>query len=102
VSAWLRTFIFLPLARRRVVGVGVLCSFFVSGALHGWPMLAALGTSAALSTIAFFTVQGFFVLVENRLAIHNWPVVIGRAWTMMILLVSSPLYIDPGLRLFGF
>jgi hypothetical protein len=65
-------------------------------------MLAALGAPAALSTMAFFTVQGLFVLAENRLAIHNWPVVVARAWTLMILLASSPLYIDPGLRLFGF
>jgi hypothetical protein len=102
VSAWLRTFIFLPLARRRGVGMGALGSFFVSGALHGWPMLAALGTSAALSTMAFFIIQGFFVMAENRLAIHNWPVAMARAWTLIILLASSPLYIDPGLRLFGF
>jgi hypothetical protein len=102
VSAWLRTFIFLPLARRRAFRMGVLCSFFVSGALHGWPMLAALGISAALSTTAFFNIQGFFVLAENRLAIHNWPVAVARVWTVITLLTSSPLYIDPALRLFGF
>ncbi len=102
VSAWLRTYIFWPLARRRRAGVGVLCSFLVSGALHGWPMLAALGTSAAFTTAGFFVIQGVFVLAENRLHIHTWPVAMARAWTLLILLASSPLYIDPGLRLFGF
>ena len=101
-SAWFRTFIFCPLARRRFAGVGVLCCFLVSGAFHGWPMLAALGTFAALSTVAFFVIQGVVVLVESRLSIHTWPVAMARAWTLVILLASSPLFIDPVLRLFDF
>jgi len=102
VSAWLRTFVFWPLARRRFAGVGVFCCFLVSGAFHAWPMLAALGTVAALSAAGFFVVQGAVVLAESRLRIHTWPIAMARTWTLAILLVSSPLYIDPGLRLFGF
>ena len=102
VSAWLRAFIFRPVARRRHAGVAVVCSFLVSGVFHGWPMLVALGTAAALSTVVFFTIQAVFVLVENRLRIHTWPHALARAWTLAVLLVSSPLLIDPGLRLFGF
>ena len=101
VSAWLRTYIFWPLARRRCAGIGILCSFLVSGALHGWPMLVALGTSAAFTTVGFFVIQGVFIMAENRLRIHTWPIALARAWTLLILLASSPLYIDPGLRLFG-
>ena len=100
-SAWLRAFIFWPLARRRFAGVGVFCCFLVSGAFHAWPMLVGLGTVAALSTAVFFVFQGVVVLAESRLRIHTWPVAIARAWTLVILLASSPLYIDPGLRLFG-
>ena len=102
VSAWLRAFVFGPLARRHHAGVAVLGCFLVSGALHGWPMLAGLGASAALSTVAFFAIQGVCLLAESRLRIHTWPVAVARAWTLVILLASSPLYIDPGLRLFGF
>jgi hypothetical protein len=102
VSAWLRTFVFWPLARRRFAGVGVFCCFLVSGAFHAWPMWAALGKVAALSTAVFFVFQGVVVLAESRLRIHTWPVAMARAWTLVILLASSPLYIDPGLRLFGF
>jgi hypothetical protein len=102
VSAWLRTFVFWPLARCRLAGAGILCCFLVSGAFHGWPMLAALGTSAALSTFAFFVIQGVVVLAESRLSIQTWPVAMARTWTLGILLASSPLFIDPGLRLFGF
>jgi hypothetical protein len=101
-SAWLRTFVFWPLARRRCAGVGVFCCFLVSGAFHAWPMLVALGPFAALSTVVFFVIQGGVVLVESQLRIHTWPVALARAWTLVILLASSPLYIDPGLRLFGF
>ena len=102
VSAWLRTFVFWPLARRGFAGVGVFCCFLVSGAFHAWPMLVGLGAFAALSTAEFFVFQGVVVLAESRLRIHIWPVAIARAWTLVILLASSPLYIDPGLRLFGF
>ncbi len=102
VSAWLRTFVFWPLARRRFAGVGVFCCFLVSGAFHAWPMLAGLGTVAASSTAVFFVFQGVVVLAESRLSVHTWPVAMARAWTLVILLASSPLYIDPGLRLFGF
>jgi hypothetical protein len=101
VSAWLSAFIFWPVARRHNAKVAILCCFFVSGVFHGWPMLAALGTSAAWSTVGFFMIQAVFVLVENRLRIHTWPTALARAWTLMILLASSPLLIDPGLRLFG-
>lgn len=73
-----------------------------SGALHGWPILVALGTSAAFSMVLFFVIQGVFVLAESRLSIHTWPVTMARTWTLVILLASSPLLIDPGLRVFGF
>lgn len=102
VSAWLRTFIFWPLARGGTAGIAVLCCFLISGIFHGWPMLVALGTSAAASTVLFFVIQGVLVLVEARLHIHAWPVALARAWTLVTLLASSPLFIDPGLRLFGY
>lgn len=101
VSAWLRAHVFWPLARRRFAGPGVLCCFLVSGFFHAWPMWTSLGASAGLSTFTFFFIQGVVVLIENRLKIRIWPVAIARAWTLVILLGSSPLFIDPGLRLFG-
>jgi hypothetical protein len=101
VSAWLGTYIFLPLARRRYISLGILCAFFVSGLFHGWPILAALGMWPAFTTVAFFVIQGVAVLAEGRLRIHSWPSVVARAWTLIIILASSPLFIDPGLRLFG-
>ena len=101
VSSWLDTFVFRPAARRGHARVGILCAFAVSGFFHAWPMLAALGFAAALSTMAFFLIQGAFVLVENCLRIHKWPVALARTWTISIMLASSPLFIDPALRVFG-
>ena len=101
VSAWMHTYIFLPLARRRHIGLGILCAFLVSGLLHGWLILWALGAWPAFTTTAFFVIQGVAVLAENRLRIHTWPVAMARAWTWIILLAPSPLFFDPGLRLFG-
>lgn len=100
VSAWLHTFIFLPLARRRCPRLGVFCAFLVSGVLHGWVILVAIGTSGALAILLFFLVQGAFVLAEHRLGVHAWPVSLARGWTLAVLLASSPLIIDPYLRVF--
>ena len=100
VSAWLHMFIFLPLARRGCPRLGVFCAFLVSGVLHGWVILVALGSSGALAISLFFVVQGAFVLAEHKLGIHAWPVSVARGWTLAVLLASSPLIIDPYLRLF--
>lgn len=101
VSAWLHRFVFLPLARRGCPRLGVFCAFLTSGVLHGWWILVAIGISGASMTLLFFAVQGVFVLAEHRLHIHAWPVPIARGWTLAVLLASSPLIVDPNLRVFG-
>jgi alginate O-acetyltransferase complex protein AlgI len=100
VSAWLHTFVYLPLARRRCSRLGVFSAFLVSGVLHGWVILVAVGISSALATLLFFVAQGAFVLAEHRLRIHAWPVPVARGWTWAVLLASSPLIVDPYLRVF--
>ena len=101
VSAWLHSFVFLPLARRRCPRLGIFAAFLASGVFHGWWILVAIGISGASTTLLFFALQGVFVLAEHRLHIHAWPVPIARGWTVALLLASSPLFIDPGLRIFG-
>lgn len=101
VSAWLRTFVFFPVARLGGVGLGLFCCFIVSGLFHAGPMWVGLGASAALTTMAFFLIQGLFVLAENRLRVRAWPIPLARAWTLLIVLGFSPLFINPALRLFG-
>ncbi len=101
VSAWLHTFVFLPVARICCPRLGVFCAFLVSGVLHGWVILVAIGISGALAISLFFVMHGALVLAEHRLGIHAWPAPVARAWTVAVLLASSPLIIDPYLRVFG-
>ncbi|HEX9047893.1 MAG TPA: MBOAT family protein, partial [Verrucomicrobiae bacterium] len=100
VSAWLHAFVFLPLARRRCPRLGIICAFLVSGLLHGWVILVAIGIPEALAILLFFVVQGVFVLAEHRLRVHAWPGPVARGWTLAVLLASSPLIIVPYLSVF--
>ena len=99
VSAWLRRFVFLPLARQHRPDLGLLCACLVSGALHAWVAWVALGAFAAFELAVFFGLQGAFILAEDRLPVHAWPVPLARAWTLTILLATSPLIICPYLRI---
>ena len=100
VSAWLRRFVFLPLARQHRPDLGLCCAYLVSGAIHAWMALVALGAFAAFEMVAFFGLQAFFILAEDRLHVHAWPVPLARAWTLAILLATSPLIVCSYLRFF--
>jgi hypothetical protein len=101
VHEWLRQFIFRPFARRGRPSLGILCAFFVSGVLHGWIALIALDWFAATTMTAFFLIQGPLVLLEHKLRIHTWPTEWARAWTLTAILATSPLLLEPVLRLFN-
>jgi len=98
VSAWLYRLIFLPLARRKHPDLGLLCACLVSGAMHAWVAWVALGAFAAFELAVFFGLQGLFILAEDRLHVRAWPVSLARAWTLTLLLATSPLIICPYLR----
>ena len=99
VSAWLHRFVFLPLARQHRPDLGLFCAYLVSGAIHAWLAWVALGAFAAFEMVVFFGLQGVFILAEDRLQVHAWPVPLARAWTLTILLATSPLIICPYLRI---
>ena len=99
VSAWLHRFFFLPLARQHRPDLGLCCAYLVSGAIHAWLAWVALGAFAAFGMAVFFGLQGVFILAEDRLQVHAWPVPLARAWTLTLLLATSPLIIDPYLRI---
>ena len=99
VSAWLHRFVFLPLARQHRPDLGLFCAYLVSGAIHAWVALVALGAFAAFGMAVFFGLQSVFILAEDRLHVHAWPVPLARAWTLTLLLATSPLIIGPYLRM---
>ena len=101
VSGWLDAFVFAPVAKRRGATVGLLAAFVASGLLHAWVFLASVGWIAAISAALFFVFQGFFVLVESFVDIRKASDGLRRMWTLGLLALSSPLFVDPVLRVFG-
>ena len=101
VSGWLDAFVFEPVAKRRGATVGLLAAFAASGLLHAWVFLASVGWIAAISAGLFFVFQGFFVLVESFVDIRKASNGLRRMWTLGLLALSSPLFVDPVLRVFG-
>ncbi len=98
VSHWLRVTCFLPLARRGHPALGMLLGFVVSAAGHSYPVLVTLGPAMAVTMFGYFVVQGVVVAAETRLGVATWPRMVRRSWTIMIMLATSPLFVEPCLR----
>jgi hypothetical protein len=100
VHSWLARHCFMPLARRRQPQLGVAAAFGASTALHAWLALVVGGAWAAVTMGSFFVVQGVLLLVERRLGAARWPSPLARAFTVVALLVPSPLFVEPSLSAF--
>jgi hypothetical protein len=101
VSAWLRETCFLPLARRGHPTLGLMLGFVVSAIGHAYPVLVALDMRMAAAMLAFFVAQGIFVVLEARLGAARWPLAARHVWTVTIMVASSPLFVEPALRVLG-
>lgn len=101
VSAWLRETCFRPLARRGHPMLGLLVGFVASGLGHAYPVLVALDLPMAAMMLAFFLAQAVFVMLETRLGVSRWTRPARRAWTVTIMIASSPLFVEPALRVLG-
>ena len=97
VGGWLREFVFEPLARKRHPRLGLAAAFGASGALHFW-LILGLGIGAALQMAAYFLVQGAALFIEARLGVRRAPPIVGRIWTIAVLLVPLPLLFGPWLQ----
>lgn len=102
VSAWLRETCFRPLARRGYPMLGLLLGFVLSGFGHAYPVLVAIDLPMAVVMFAFFLVQGSFVVLEVRLGASRWSRPARRVWTVTIMVASSPLFVEPALRVLGY
>jgi hypothetical protein len=100
VSNWLSHFVFRPSARRRHPLLGLVAAFAVSGLMHSWLVVVAIGWRPALLICAYFVVQGLFVLGETRIRPQNWPPLAARVWTVLAVGGPSWLIVDPVLRIF--
>jgi hypothetical protein len=98
VSAWFAEHLLRPLARRGHARLGVLCSFLASGVLHAYLVFAAIGGTMTLVMFGYFMVQGALVLLELRLRAARWSPAVGHVWTVTVMVVPSPLFVEPLVR----
>ena len=99
VSGWLSENLFMPLARRRRVGLGFAAAFTASAALHFWLAWVPLDIGAALSMASFFGIHGLATLLERHVGVRRWPTSLQRVWTLAWLILPAPLFIEPALRM---
>jgi membrane bound O-acyltransferase family protein len=99
VHGFLKQNIFAPVARRGHTELGLVLTFVVSGLIHFAFMLPAVGLSWALMMGAFFLLQVPFLWAERALGVVRWSTVPARLWTLTLLLGSSPLFVEPMLRI---
>jgi hypothetical protein len=98
VSHWLRETCFFPLARRRHPALGILLVFVVSAFVHAYPVLVALGPAMTAWMFGYFVVQGLILIAELGLGIAAWPRPLRRSWTILLMIATSPLFVEPALR----
>jgi hypothetical protein len=100
VAGWLRDYLFFPLARRRKATLGICAAFGGSTILHFWIAWVPLDVEAGLLMASFFVVQGVALLLERRIGVERWTRAGQRSWTIAWMLVSSPLFVEPALRMY--
>lgn len=99
VHIWLRAHCFLPAARRFGVIAGGLAAFVGSALIHvgfTWP---AVDARMAAWMGSFFLLQGVIVVLEPRLGVRSFSPAAAHAWTVVAVLVPSPLLVEPMLRI---
>jgi hypothetical protein len=99
VGGWLRMHCFLPFARRRQVRTGLVAAFCVSAVFHAYFTWVAVGEGMALAMVVFFLIQGVCVLLELWMGVARWHPICAHAWTVIVVLGCSPLFIEPLLRI---
>ena len=101
VSEWLEKYVFIPVSRRSNAGWGLMATFATSGLLHAWMFYTAVGMVPAMMAFAFFIFQAMFVMVESFIRMRDLSPRLRRAWTLGMLGISSPLFVEPVLRVLG-
>jgi alginate O-acetyltransferase complex protein AlgI len=97
----LRPYFFAPLARRSAA-LALFAAFAVSGVGHVLLAFIALGRwRISLIWGAFFLVQPLLIVAERRLAVRRWRPTAARAWTLTVLAITSPLFVEPMLQITG-
>lgn len=101
MRGWFYRHCFMPMARRRMKTLGVAAAFGASTLLHIWLAFVVAGLWPALWMGAFFVVQGVLTLLERRIGVLSWNALPARLWTVICLLCTAPLFVEPMLLGFG-
>jgi hypothetical protein len=101
VSEWLRQRVFRYWGRRGHTKTGIVLSFLVSAIIHFYFAWVAIGIEMAFVMGSYFLVQGLFVLAETPLRVKSWKAWEGRLWFIATMTISSPLFVEPFLRVLG-
>lgn len=100
VSAWLGRHFHRPAAKRGRARAGLIAAFGASTLVHIWVAWVPLDAAMALSMGGFFVISGAIVVVERSWqGFARLPTLARRAWTVGWLLLSSPLFVEPFLRI---
>lgn len=98
VTGWLFARVFRPLARARRPALGLAAAFVASAAFHAYLVAASLDATMTAWMFAYFVVQALLVAVEAALEkVHGWAR-IARLWTVVVMVATSPLFVEPFLR----
>lgn len=90
---------FAPLARHGAA-LALSAAFIASAAGHALLVYLGLGRwGIALVCGAFFLVQPLLIAAERRLKVRRWRPAAGRAWTLAVLAITSPLIVEPTLQI---
>lgn len=102
VGKVLRDRVFAPLAHRGPA-LAVWATFLVSAAFHAYLVGIALRAWApALAAAVFFLLQPPLLALERKLRVRRRARLVRHAWTLGMLVLFSPLFIEPVLRMLGF
>ena len=74
-------------------------AFGVSAVLHVYIVSIALGPAWAIPSGAFFMLQPVLLAVERALRVGAWPASLRRLWTVVMLVLTAPLFVEPVLRM---
>jgi hypothetical protein len=101
IGRWLREHCYAPLARQGYGNQGLIVSFVVSAAMHLYITAVLLDVRWGLVMSVLFVLQIPLLWLEDALRIRRRPAWVGRAWTLSLLAILSPLFTEPVLRIFG-
>jgi hypothetical protein len=85
---------------RRYAGFALFTTFLISAVVHTLLFyMATVKWNISLMCGAFFLVQPLFIVLERKMKVRRWRVAAARVWTLAVLAVTSPLFVEPMLQI---